>query len=86
MRINGKRVVDATKPLHISVSKRDAAFGKTMDPANKALNWLALELARLRLRPTEEELTRVVIQGRDELWTDRSIVRAITARFPKVQL
>lgn len=36
MKINGKRVVDATKPLHISISKRDAALGKTKDPANCA--------------------------------------------------
>ncbi len=36
MRINGKKVVDATKPLHISISKRDATLGKTKDPANCA--------------------------------------------------
>ena len=32
MRINGKHVVDATKPLRIEISKRDAALGKTKDP------------------------------------------------------
>ena len=32
MEINGKRVVDATKPLHISINKRDASLGKTKDP------------------------------------------------------
>lgn len=36
MRINGKRVVDATKALRITVSKRDAATGKTKDPAKCA--------------------------------------------------
>lgn len=32
MRIGEKKVVDATKPLHISISKRDASLGKTKDP------------------------------------------------------
>ena len=32
MRINGKKVVDATKPLRITISKRDASLGKTKDP------------------------------------------------------
>lgn len=33
MKINGKRVVDATKNMVITISKRDAALGKTKDPA-----------------------------------------------------
>ena len=32
MRIAGKKVVDATKPLRITISKRDASLGKTKDP------------------------------------------------------
>jgi len=36
MKINGKRVVDATNPLHISISKNDAKLGKTKDPAKCA--------------------------------------------------
>ena len=36
MRINGKRVVDATKSLQISISKRDARSGKTKDPGSCA--------------------------------------------------
>jgi len=36
MRINGKKVVDATKPLHISVSKWDASMGKLKDPGGCA--------------------------------------------------
>lgn len=36
MRINGKRVVDASKPLRISISKQDAALGKTKNPAKCA--------------------------------------------------
>lgn len=36
MRINGKRVVDAKQTLRITISKRDAALGKTKDPAECA--------------------------------------------------
>lgn len=36
MRINGKKVVDAKAPLHISISKADAAAGKNKDPAKCA--------------------------------------------------
>ena len=36
MRINGKKVVDAKGPLRISISARDAALGKTKDPAKCA--------------------------------------------------
>jgi hypothetical protein len=36
MRINGKKVVDATKPTQISVSQDDARKGKTKDPAKCA--------------------------------------------------
>lgn len=36
MRINGKKVVDATKSLRISISKQDAKNGKTKDPAKCA--------------------------------------------------
>jgi hypothetical protein len=36
MRINGKRVVDATRPLHITVTARDAAGGKRNDPGGCA--------------------------------------------------
>jgi hypothetical protein len=34
--INGKKVVDATKPLHISISKNDAKMGKNKDPGGCA--------------------------------------------------
>lgn len=36
MEINGKRVVDATKSLHITISKQDAAKGKNKDPGGCA--------------------------------------------------
>ena len=36
MEINGKPVVDATEPLHITISERDAALGKTKDPGKCA--------------------------------------------------
>lgn len=36
MEINGKRVVDATKSLRITITKRDASLGKTKDPASCA--------------------------------------------------
>ena len=36
MRINGKKVVDAKKPLRIIISAADAAGGKTKDPAKCA--------------------------------------------------
>jgi hypothetical protein len=36
MKINGKRVVDATRPLTIEVTARDAAAGKRNDPGGCA--------------------------------------------------
>jgi hypothetical protein len=36
MEINGKRVVDAKTPLHISINKQDAAKGKSKDPGGCA--------------------------------------------------
>ena len=36
MRINGKKVVDAKSPLHISISKYDASMGKSKDPGKCA--------------------------------------------------
>jgi hypothetical protein len=36
MKIGGKKVVDAKRKLRISISKRDAALGKTKDPGGCA--------------------------------------------------
>jgi hypothetical protein len=36
MRINGKRVVDASGPLKITITQRDATLGKTKDPGGCA--------------------------------------------------
>ena len=36
MMINGKQVVDAVKPLHVSISDEDARLGKTKDPGKCA--------------------------------------------------
>jgi hypothetical protein len=36
MQINGKRVVDASGPLKITITPRDAALGKTKDPGGCA--------------------------------------------------
>jgi hypothetical protein len=36
MKINGKRVVDATRPLKIEISAKDAAAGKRNDPGGCA--------------------------------------------------
>ncbi len=36
MEINGKKVVDATRPMKISISKQDAKLGKTKDPGSCA--------------------------------------------------
>jgi hypothetical protein len=36
MRINGKKVVDASGPLKITITPRDAALGKTKDPGGCA--------------------------------------------------
>jgi len=36
MRINGKKVIDAQAPLHITISPRDAAQGKSRDPGKCA--------------------------------------------------
>lgn len=36
MRINGKKVVDASAPLKIEITSRDAALGKTKDPGGCA--------------------------------------------------
>lgn len=36
MEINGKKVVDATKLLHIEITKRDAELGNTKDPGGCA--------------------------------------------------
>ncbi len=36
MKINGKKVIDATKPLRISISESDAKLGKTRDPGGCA--------------------------------------------------
>lgn len=36
MKINGKKVVDASAPLKITITARDAALGKSKDPASCA--------------------------------------------------
>lgn len=79
MRINGKRVVDATKPLHISVSKRDAALGKTMDPANCAA-------ARAIVRTTADAKSTRVHLGRTYIEFDDKWVRYKTPEALKVEI
>jgi hypothetical protein len=55
------------------------------DDAVKALNWLAVELARLRARPTEEEVAQVLFHLDFEKLSAREVARAVIAMFPKVQ-
>lgn len=57
MRIAGKKVVDATKPLRITISKRDASLGKTKDPG-------ACAAARAIVRTTADVKAARVHLGR----------------------
>lgn len=57
MRINGKRVVDATKSLEITITKRDAELGKNKDPGGCA----AARAILRTYRPEGAKSTRVHI-------------------------
>jgi hypothetical protein len=79
MRIAGKRVVDATKPLHIEVSKRDAALGTTKDPAKCAA-------ARAIVRTTADAKSARVHLGRTYIEFDDKWVRYKTPDALKVEI
>lgn len=79
MEINGKRVVDATKPLRISVSKHDAATGRTKDPAKCAA-------ARAILRTVADAKSARVHLGRTYVEMDDKWVRFKTPNSLKVEL
>lgn len=79
MRINGKRVVDATKPLHITVSARDASLGKTKDPAKCAA-------ARAIVRTVADAKSSRVHLGRTYIEYEDKWVRYKTPEGLKVEL
>jgi hypothetical protein len=79
MEINGKRVVDATKPLRISISREDAAKGRTKDPAK-----CAAARAILRVIPTAKG-ARVHL-GRTYIETDKEWMRYITPASLKTEI
>lgn len=81
MRINGKRVVDATRPLHITVTPRDAALGKNKDPAGCAA-------ARAIVRGYREEGARGarVHLGRTYVEFDDKFVRYRTPGALKLEI
>ena len=79
MRIAGKKVIDATKPLHISISKRDATLGKTKDPGSCAA-------ARAIIRTIVDVKAARVHLGRTYIEYDDKWVRYKTPESLKLEI
>jgi hypothetical protein len=79
MHINGKRVIDATKPLRISISKADAAGGRTKDSARCAA-------ARAIIRTVANAKAARVHLGRTYIETEKAWVRYKTPDSLKVEI
>jgi hypothetical protein len=67
MRINGEKVVDATKPLKLTITDRDVSLGNTKDPG-------ACAAARACMRETHATAARVHV-GRTYLKIGEKWVR-----------
>lgn len=79
MRINGKKVIDATKPLRITISKRDATLGKTKDPS-------ACAAARAIIRTIADVKTARVHLGRTYVEYSDKWVRYMTPHALKIEI
>ena len=79
MRINGKKVVDAKGPLRISISEKDAALGKTKDPAKCAA-------ARAIVRTIADAKSARVHLGRTYIEMDDKWVRYKTPEALKLEI
>jgi hypothetical protein len=79
MEIAGKKVIDANKPLHISVSKQDASAGKTKDPGKCAA-------ARAIIRTIADAKSARVHLGRTYVEYPDRWVRYMTPNSLKLEL
>ena len=79
MRINGKKVVDAKGPLRISISKHDAALGKSKDPGKCAA-------ARAIMRTIADAKSARVHLGRIYIEMDDRWVRYKTPEALKIEI
>lgn len=81
MYINGKKVVDATKPLRITINERDAALGKTKDPGG-----CAAARAIIRGYRSEGAKGARVHLGRTYVEYEDRYVRYVTPRNLKTEI
>lgn len=79
MKINGKPVIDATKPLQISISSKDAALGKTKDPG-------ACAAARAIIRTITDVKSARVHLGRTYIEYKDKWIRYKTPESLKVEI
>ena len=79
MRINGKPVIDATEPLHISISKDDARRGRSKDPGKCAA-------AQCLLRTVADAKAARVHLGRVYIELDSYWVRYMTPPPLKLEI
>jgi hypothetical protein len=86
--VNVKASLDALEQFVGDVDGKEIDDGTVdADDAVRAVNALAAEIARLRARPTEEEVAREVFDQSNVTWAAAFIIaRAVIAKFPEVML